>query len=476
VKRSRGLKRAFDVVLSILGLTVFSPAMAVIWLRMKRESDGPVLYAGRRVGLGGREFNMYKFRSMVVNADRLGGSSTSDDDPRLTAIGRSLRRYKLDELPQLLNVLRGDMSFVGPRPQVPEEVAGYTDAERLLLTVRPGITDWASLRFHNEGEILRGREDPDTAYQRLVRPEKIRLGLEYVRRATMKDDIKILVKTALLPWTRGERRGQGNTEMPEPVGATSEKIGTKIGSFSVREMRASEIDLVVDVCVAGSTPTFTFRLGPRFLRSQFKAFVGSRQGCALTCWDVEDGQLVGYVCGTQDLARHYRGWLRQNLLNLPLLAAVFWNPAMASGLVRRGRRLLGIISLRRKRASARGDPEPADAILMQVLVRPDRRHQGIGSILVQAFTDEMARRGMGRIELWVRSENTPARRLYEQLGWTPVRSETDTKGSSRWLYRLELTRRQQGIRAEALGATLNRHTATDSTSVSLRVDTPGMGQ
>jgi len=211
MNRSRALKRAFDVFLSIVCLTALSPAMGLIWLRMKRESDGPVLYAGRRVGLGGREFNMYKFRTMVVNADRLGGSSTSDDDARLTPIGRKLRRYKLDELPQLVNVLRGDMSFVGPRPQVAEEVAGYNDEERLLLTVRPGITDWASLRFRNEGEILRGHQDPDSAYQLLVRPEKIRLGLEYVKRATMRDDLKILVDTALLPWNpSGKSPGHRN--------------------------------------------------------------------------------------------------------------------------------------------------------------------------------------------------------------------------------------------------------------------------
>jgi len=142
---------------------------------------------------------MYKFRTMVSNADRVGGPSTSDDDPRLTPIGRKLRRYKLDELPQLVNVLKGEMSFVGPRPEVPKEVARYTDQERLLLSVRPGITDWASLRFHNEGEILRGHRDPHTAYLELIRPEKVRLGLEYVKRATLKDDVQILVKTALLP-------------------------------------------------------------------------------------------------------------------------------------------------------------------------------------------------------------------------------------------------------------------------------------
>jgi lipopolysaccharide/colanic/teichoic acid biosynthesis glycosyltransferase len=142
---------------------------------------------------------MYKFRTMVTNADKIGGPSTADTDPRLTKTGRFLRRYKLDELPQLVNVLKGDMSFVGPRPQVTDEVAGYTPEEREILSVRPGITDWASLRFHNEGEILAGHADPDAAYAELIRPEKMRLGLEYVRRGTFRDDLDILVKTALLP-------------------------------------------------------------------------------------------------------------------------------------------------------------------------------------------------------------------------------------------------------------------------------------
>ena len=178
---------------------VASPAILAIWARIKLDRDGPAIYAGRRVGLGGRDFRMYKFRTMVTNADRVGGPSTPDDDPRLTRTGRFLRRYKLDELPQLVNVLKGDMSFVGPRPQVPEEVAGYSPEERELLSVRPGITDWSSLRFHNEGEILAGHSDPDKAYAELIRPEKMRLGLEYVRRGTFRDDMGILVKTALLP-------------------------------------------------------------------------------------------------------------------------------------------------------------------------------------------------------------------------------------------------------------------------------------
>jgi lipopolysaccharide/colanic/teichoic acid biosynthesis glycosyltransferase len=189
-------------VFSVLGLVLASPALLVIWARIKLDHDGPVIYSGRRVGLGGREFFMHKFRTLVPDADRVGGPNTPDDDPRLTRTGRFLRRYKLDELPQLFNVLKGEMSFVGPRPQVPGEVAGYTAEERELLNVRPGITDWASLKFSNEGEILQGPEDPDRAYAELIRPEKMRLGLQYARHGTMRDDIDILVKTALVPFRK----------------------------------------------------------------------------------------------------------------------------------------------------------------------------------------------------------------------------------------------------------------------------------
>lgn len=197
--RSPLAKRAFDLVAASLGLVVLSPIIGMISYRLWRQRDGPILYRGVRTGQGGRPFTIYKFRTMVTNAERIGGPSTANDDPRLTSVGLTLRRYKLDELPQLINVLKGEMSIVGPRPQVPQEVNGYTQEERLLLEVKPGITDWASLRFHNEGEILQGHADPDRAYAELIRPEKMRLGLEYVRRATLKDDLRIVLDTALLP-------------------------------------------------------------------------------------------------------------------------------------------------------------------------------------------------------------------------------------------------------------------------------------
>lgn len=138
---------------------------------------------------------MLKFRTMVVDADKIGGSSSPDDDPRITKVGAFLRRTKLDELPQLWNVFIGDMSFVGPRPQVEWVVDRYSDLERHLLDVRPGITDYASLRFPNEGELLRGSSDPDRDYMEKIHPEKVRLGLEYVRNRTFIGDVKIIAQT-----------------------------------------------------------------------------------------------------------------------------------------------------------------------------------------------------------------------------------------------------------------------------------------
>lgn len=188
-------KRGFDIAFAGLGLLVLSPVMAFVAAWVKLSSPGPVLYRATRVGVNGRPFQMLKFRTMVVNAEALGGSSTPQDDPRITAVGRRLRGTKLDELPQLWNVLVGDMSLVGPRPQVQWAVDLYSPEERLVLSVRPGITDSASLRFANEGEILSGSVDPDKDYMEKIHPEKMRLSLEYVRSRSFARDISIIGQT-----------------------------------------------------------------------------------------------------------------------------------------------------------------------------------------------------------------------------------------------------------------------------------------
>ena len=189
------MKRLFDFIFSLIGVIILLPFFAVIALLVKLDSNGPIFYRGIRVGRFGKNFRIYKFRTMVQDADKLGGSSTPEDDPRLTQTGKFLRKYKLDESPQLLNVLKGEMSFVGPRPQVPEDVALYTEKEKALLSVRPGITDYASIRFHNEGEILKGSPDPGKTYVEKIRPEKINLGLQYVQTHSLWVDIKIIFLT-----------------------------------------------------------------------------------------------------------------------------------------------------------------------------------------------------------------------------------------------------------------------------------------
>ncbi len=189
------IKRAFDFLISLLGLLALSPVLSILALLIKLSSPGPVFYRGVRVGRYGKPFRILKFRTMVVDAERIGGSSTPEDDPRITTVGRFLRNYKLDELPQLINVLKCDMSFVGPRPQVPWAVELYTEEEKALLSVRPGITDYASIRFSKEADILRGSGDPDREYLEKIAPEKIRLGLEYVRNHSLLVDIKIILAT-----------------------------------------------------------------------------------------------------------------------------------------------------------------------------------------------------------------------------------------------------------------------------------------
>ncbi len=205
-------KRAFDLVFSSIVLLLLAPVIIAIAFLVKLDSRGSVFYRGIRVGKDGRPFRMVKFRTMVVEADQIGGPSTPDTDPRITRVGRLLRSYKLDELPQLIHVLKGEMSIVGPRPEVPEYVALLTENEKEILSVRPGMTDWASIWNSNEGTALAGSDDPEKTYLEKIRPEKIRLQLEYVRRRSFWVDLQIIVSTFLelvasregrgLPWAR----------------------------------------------------------------------------------------------------------------------------------------------------------------------------------------------------------------------------------------------------------------------------------
>jgi lipopolysaccharide/colanic/teichoic acid biosynthesis glycosyltransferase len=191
----RFAKRVMDLGLSAAAVLVLAPFMLLIAVLIKAGSPGPVFYRGERAGKDGKVFRMLKFRSMVVDAERKGGFSTAIDDPRLTGTGRFIRKYKLDELPQFFNVLVGDMSLVGPRPQVPFYTNKYTGDEKLILAVKPGITDLASLYFVDMDAVL-GSGDVDARYLTEVEPVKNKLRLRYVKEQTYLLDMRILVETA----------------------------------------------------------------------------------------------------------------------------------------------------------------------------------------------------------------------------------------------------------------------------------------
>ena len=178
-----------------LGLICLSPLFAVLAVWIKCDSRGPVFYRQVRVGKDNRDFRLFKFRSMRPDSDRLGLITVGGHDPRVTRSGYYIRRYKLDEFPQLINVFKGDMSLVGPRPEVRKYVDMYTPEQMRVLSVRPGITSLASIRYRNENEILAKADDPDRCYIEKVMPDKLAIDLEYVDRATLWNDIRLIFST-----------------------------------------------------------------------------------------------------------------------------------------------------------------------------------------------------------------------------------------------------------------------------------------
>lgn len=189
------MKRIFDVVASGLGLLALSPLFLILAVWIKCDSAGPVFYRQVRVGRNNKDFKLFKFRSMRVGSDKEGLITVGGHDPRITRSGYFIRKYKLDELPQLINVFIGDMSLVGPRPEVRKYVDMYTAEQRHVLDVRPGITDMASIRYRNENELLEQADDPDKYYVEVVMQDKLRLNLEYVERHSFFFDIRLIFQT-----------------------------------------------------------------------------------------------------------------------------------------------------------------------------------------------------------------------------------------------------------------------------------------
>lgn len=189
------LRRLFNVGAAAVGLLLLSPVLAVVAAAVRLDSPGPILFRQKRVGRGGVPFDILKFRSMRSDAESVGGQLTVGADARITRTGRFIRAWKLDELPQLINVVRGEMDLVGPRPEVPRYVALYDEQQREVLTVRPGITDPASVEFRNESELMAQHPEPERLYVEQIMPRKLALNIDYVRRRTVLSDIGVIFST-----------------------------------------------------------------------------------------------------------------------------------------------------------------------------------------------------------------------------------------------------------------------------------------
>lgn len=202
------LKRSFDISVSLIALILLAPLFFICAVAIKLTSRGPVFYKGRRVGRGGDIFLMHKFRSMFVNADQMGTDLTLQDDPRITTVGRFLRKTKMDELPQIIDVFKGDMSLVGPRPESPLYAKYYNEKQRRVLDVRPGIVGSTQLKYHRyEGLVLKDKEDPNAYYIQELMPKKVEMDLDYVENRSFLLDIKVLLKALLsVGMIRGDSR------------------------------------------------------------------------------------------------------------------------------------------------------------------------------------------------------------------------------------------------------------------------------
>ena len=196
------MKRLFDLICSFLGLTIISPIIIFACLGIFLQDKKSPLYIAKRIGKNNRPFKMIKLRSMIINADKSKVDSTSSNDPRITKIGKFIRKFKLDELSQLFNVFIGEMSLVGPRPNVKRETDIYTKVEKKLLTVKPGITDFSSIVFSDESEILKNADNPDITYNQLIRPWKSRLGLYYIEKQSLLVDVVVILITLISIFSR----------------------------------------------------------------------------------------------------------------------------------------------------------------------------------------------------------------------------------------------------------------------------------
>jgi lipopolysaccharide/colanic/teichoic acid biosynthesis glycosyltransferase len=209
------IKRVFDAVVSGIGLILLAPVFLLVALMIKLDSPGPVLYKGDRIGKNGVPFKIFKLRTMVLHADRMGSALTCGRDSRVTRVGRVLRQWKIDELPQLINVLRDEMSLVGPRPESPSYVQHYTAAQRQVLEVKPGITGLAQVKYRNEEDLLRQCTNLEREYLTAIMPRKLELDLAYIRQPSFTADLMLIAQTLACLFSRGEPPEPGASKTEE---------------------------------------------------------------------------------------------------------------------------------------------------------------------------------------------------------------------------------------------------------------------
>jgi lipopolysaccharide/colanic/teichoic acid biosynthesis glycosyltransferase len=206
-------KRLFDLVVASAGLFLLAPVLLFVGILISLGSPGPVFYCGNRIGKDGKPFRMLKFRTMVVNADQIGSALTHGGDPRVTPVGRILRKWKIDEIPQLINVVRGEMSLVGPRPESPGYVQHYTPAQRRVLLVKPGMTGLTQIRYRHEETLLKSYADRERAYVETIMPQKLALDLEYVEHQSFFSDL-VLILLTLLALSKSDEASEGLAGIP----------------------------------------------------------------------------------------------------------------------------------------------------------------------------------------------------------------------------------------------------------------------
>lgn len=258
------IKRIFDCLVAAVGLVVVSPILLVAAILIKLDSKGPVFFRQHRVGLGFRPFRIYKFRTMYQDAERMGGAITADDDPRVTRVGRWLRQLKIDELPQLLNVLEGDMSLVGPRPEVEKYVALFREEFTHVLRVRPGLTDPASLKYRNEGLHLRKAGGGEEAYVRTILPDKLRLARSYVDRASLRHDLSLIGQTLLGVMANA---WEMETGLPDAAGVS------RISGWLLRYRRVFVVAVHVVLITVANYSAFWLRFDGNVPVSELQLFV-----------------------------------------------------------------------------------------------------------------------------------------------------------------------------------------------------------